>query len=120
VLELADGIWYRETRILLESPCVRDAVSDLVFACHSILDAQNGIAMLRDFGYGDKLRALSGKLGSSGLLRDVAPALLGPLPVFDATDYMTSPEGLAALFAPPSLGIESRLPALYDGHVNAV
>jgi hypothetical protein len=103
VLELADGIWYRETRIVLENPCVRAAVSDLVFACHSILDAQNGVAMLREFGYGDKLRALSGRLGSSGLLRDVAPSFLGPVPVFDATDYATSPEGLAALFTPPAV-----------------
>ncbi|MGE0158962.1 MAG: hypothetical protein AB7T31_06075 [Gemmatimonadales bacterium] len=102
VMELADGIWYRETRILLEDPHVRDAVTHMVFACHSILDAENGLAMLRGLGYGDKLRALSGKLGSSGMLRDVAPTLLGPLPVFDPTDYATSPEGLVRLFATPS------------------
>ena len=101
VMEFADGIWYRETRILLEDACVREAVTHMVFACHSILDAENGLKMLRDLGYGDKLRALSGKLGSSGMLRDVAPSLLGPLPVFDSTDYATSPEGLAALFAVP-------------------
>jgi hypothetical protein len=99
VMEFADGIWYPETRVLLEDPHVRDLVTHLVFACHSILDAENGLGMLRAFGYGDKLRALSGKLGSSGLLRDVAPGLLGPVPVFDSTDYSTSPEGVAALFA---------------------
>jgi hypothetical protein len=99
VMEFADGIWYPETRMLLEDPCVRDLVTHLVFACHSILDAENGLAMLRNLGYGEKLRALSGKLGSSGLLRDVAPGLLGPVPVFDSTDYSTSPERVAALFA---------------------
>jgi hypothetical protein len=98
VMELADGIWYRETRMLLENPGVRELVTDVVFACHSILDAENGLAMLRSLGYGDKVRALSGKLGSSGLLRGVAPDLLGPLPVFDSTDYSTSPEKLAGLF----------------------
>jgi hypothetical protein len=101
VMEFADGIWYRETRILLEDPCVRDAVTHLVLACHSILDAENAIAMLRGLGYGDKLRAISGKLGSSGMLRDVAPSLLGPIPVFDPTDYATSPEPLAELFPMP-------------------
>jgi hypothetical protein len=101
VVEFADGIWYRETRILLENPCVRDSVTHLVFACHSILDAENGLGMLRGLGYGDKLRALSGKLGSSGMLRDVAPSLLGDVPVFDPTDYATSPERLAELFAMP-------------------
>lgn len=99
VMEFADGIWYPETRMLLEDPLVRDLVTHLVFACHSILDAQNGLAMLRALGYGDRLRAISGKLGSSGLLRDMAPGLLGPVPVFDSTDYSTSPEGVAALFA---------------------
>jgi hypothetical protein len=98
VIELADGIWYRETRILLENPQVRELVTDVVFACHGILDAENGLAMLRTLGYCEKLRGLSGKLGSSGLLRGVAPDLLGPVPVFDSTDYSTSPEGVAALF----------------------
>jgi hypothetical protein len=65
------------------------------------LDAENGLGMLRGLGYGDKLRALSGKLGSSGMLRDVAPSLLGDVPVFDPTDYATSPERLAELFAMP-------------------
>jgi hypothetical protein len=101
VMEFADGIWYRETHLLLEDPCVREAVTHMVFACHSILDAENGLKMLRELGYGDKLRAISGKLGSSGMLRDVAPSLLGPLPVFDSTDYATSPEALADLFALP-------------------
>ncbi|MEQ1857248.1 MAG: hypothetical protein ABL963_12290 [Longimicrobiales bacterium] len=99
VMEFADGIWYRETRMLLEHPQVRDLVTDVVFACHGILDAENGLSMLRGLGYADKVRALSGKLGSSGLLRGVAPDLLGPLPVFDSTDYSTSPEGVAALFS---------------------
>jgi hypothetical protein len=102
VIELADGIWDRETRILLEHPEVRGLVTDVVFACHGILDAENGLSMLRNLGYGDKVRALSGKLGSSGLLRGVAPDLLGPMPVFDSTDYSTSPEGVAALFTRPA------------------
>lgn len=100
VLELADGIWYRETRVLLEDERVRDLVRHVVFACHGILDAERGVEMLRGLGYGDKLRAISGKLGNSGVLRRLAPDLLsGPLPVFDPMDYVTSPEELACLFA---------------------
>lgn len=126
VMEFADGIWYRETRILLEDPHVRDAVTHLVFACHSILDAENGLVMLRRLGYGDKLRAISGKLGSSGMLRDVAPRLLGPVPVFDSTDYATSPEGLVDLFSGPAISDHSSATAPWSdgttpqGHANVV
>lgn len=99
VLELADGIWYRETRFLLGDEGVRDLVAHVVFACHGILDAERGIEMLGELGYGAKLRAISGRLGSSGLLRRLAPDLLpSGLPVFDARDYATSPEELASLF----------------------
>lgn len=100
VLELADGIWYRETRFLLEDASVRDLVSHVVFACHGILDAEQGLEVLHGLGYGRKLKALSGRLGSSGLLRALAPRLLTRrVPVFDPMDYVSSPEELAALFA---------------------
>jgi hypothetical protein len=98
VLELADGIWYRETRAIMEDSAVRDLVTDIVFACHSILDAESGLALLGRLGYGPKVRAIAGKLGSSGLLRKVAPSLLGPTPVFDSMDYVSSPKEVAALF----------------------
>jgi len=98
VIELADGIWYRETRALMEDSAICDLVNDVVFACHSILDAENGLALLSQMGYGSKVRALSGKFGSSGLLRGLAPSLVGPLPVFDSMDYTSSPASVAALF----------------------
>ena len=100
VLELADGIWYRETRFLLEDEGVRDLVSHVVLACHGILDAENGVSVLNALGYGPKLRAISGKLASSGLLRSLAATLLSArLPVFDALDYASHPESVADLFA---------------------
>jgi hypothetical protein len=99
VIELADGIWYRETRFILEDPRVRDLVTDVVFACHGILDAENGTRVIERWGYGDKLRAISGKLGSSGVLRGLLPELLGGrFPAFDSLDYEVSPENVAALF----------------------
>jgi hypothetical protein len=99
VVELADGIWYRETRAIMQDPAICDLVTDVVLACHSVLDAENGLALLGRLGYGEKVRAISGKFGSSGMLRDLAPSLVGPLPVFDSMDYASSPESIAALFA---------------------
>lgn len=99
VLELADGVWYRETRVVLEDEIVRGLPTDLVLACHGILDAQNAVAMLRELGYGDRLRAISGKLGSSGVLRSVLPEVLQPpVPVFDSLDYEEHPARVASLF----------------------
>lgn len=98
VIELADGIWYRETRFLMEDEGVRELVSHVVLSCHGILDAQHGISVLDALGYRGKLRALSGKLGSSGVLRGVAGQHFGSIPVFDSMDYAGSPEEVAALF----------------------
>ncbi len=99
VIELADGLWYRETRMVLEEPSVSELVTDLVFACHGVLDAENGVARLTSWGYRDRLRALSGRLGSSGALRRVIPELIDrDLPVFDALDYESSPIELARMF----------------------
>jgi hypothetical protein len=99
VLELADGIWYRETRFLLEDERVRDLVTHVVFACHSILDAERGVELLGQLGYGNRLAALSGRLGSSGVLRDIAKERFEDHPpVFDALDYASSPEAVLALF----------------------
>jgi hypothetical protein len=99
VIELADGLWYRETRMVLEDPSVSALVTDVVFACHGVLDAENGVGRLKAWGYRDRLRALSGRLGSSGALRRVIPELVDrDLPVFDALDYESSPVELARLF----------------------
>jgi hypothetical protein len=99
VLELADGIWYRETRILLEDESVREAATHVLFACHSVLDAERGVEVLSSLGYGAKLTALSGRLGSSGVLRDEARRRFEErLPVFDALDYESSPEAVFELF----------------------
>jgi hypothetical protein len=98
VVELADGVWYRETRMVLEAPSVAELVTDVVFACHGVLDAENGVARLTAWGYRDRLRALSGRLGSSGALRRMVPELVDPnLPVFDALDYEEPPLEVARL-----------------------
>jgi hypothetical protein len=102
VIELADGIWYRETLFLLEDPGVNELVTNVVYACHGILDAERGLEELGRLGYGDRLSGLSGRLGSSGVLRDIAAQRFGDRPpVFDSLDYAVSPERVLALFEPP-------------------
>jgi hypothetical protein len=99
VLELSDGIWFPETRCLLEEPSVRDAVDHVVFACTGVLDGEAGLGWLMRWRYGDKIRAVSGRVASSGMLRASLPELLRTeVPVFDALDYEASPQGVAAAF----------------------
>ena len=103
VVELADGIWYPETRYLLADEAVRSLVTHVVYACHGILDAERGVEDLRGLGYEDRLTALSGRLGSSGVLRETVRARFGGrLPVFDALDYTSHPEAVASLVAEPA------------------
>jgi len=100
VIELADGIWYPETRYILEDEQVRRLVGHVVFTCNGVLDAQNGLAKLERWGYVGKIRAISGRVASSGLLRAHLPEILdNRYPIFDALDYDGSPEPIAALFA---------------------
>jgi hypothetical protein len=102
VIGLADGIWYPETRCLLEDEDVRRRVGHIVFACTGVLDAQNGIAKLERWGYGDKIRGVTGRVANSGLLRAHLPEIIGNrYPLFDSLDYDQSPEAVAALFDPP-------------------
>ncbi|HET6585592.1 MAG TPA: hypothetical protein VFG69_19165 [Nannocystaceae bacterium] len=99
VMGLADGIWYPETRLLLEDDEVRRRVDHVVFACTGVLDAQNGLAKLERWGYTEKIRAVSGRVANSGLLRAHLPEIIGNrYQMFDALDYDESPEIVAALF----------------------
>jgi hypothetical protein len=99
ILELADGIWYPETRYVLEDEAVRKSVQHVVFACAGVLDAEHGLAKLERWGYAGKIRAVSGRVAGSGLLRAHLPEILGGrYPLFDALDYDALPETIASLF----------------------
>jgi hypothetical protein len=99
VIELADGIWYPETRYVLEDEAVRRSVAHIVFACEGVLDAEHGLAKLERWGYAGKIRAVSGRVAGSGLLRAHLPEILGGrYPLFDALDYDALPETVASLF----------------------
>jgi hypothetical protein len=75
VLEVADGIFQRETAMLLRSPEFRAAVDHVFFAANDSLSAESGVRHLRQ--YGVPLRAISGVLARGPLLMREAEAATG-------------------------------------------
>jgi hypothetical protein len=65
VVEIADGIFQRETRMLLENPFFRETVDHVFFAATDSLAAECGARYIQ--GYGLPLRALAGVVTMSPL-----------------------------------------------------
>lgn len=65
IIEIADGIFQRETRMLLESMTVRASVDHLFFAAGDSLGAESGVRRLRADGW--PLRAVTGLVTASPL-----------------------------------------------------
>jgi hypothetical protein len=65
VLEIADGIYQRETRMLLESEALRESVDHVFFAAGDSLAIESGVRSLMAAGM--PLRATSGALTQSVL-----------------------------------------------------
>lgn len=65
IVEIADGIFQRETRLLLESPSVRASVDHLFFTAGDSLGAECGVRRLREAGW--PLRAVAGLVTASPL-----------------------------------------------------
>jgi hypothetical protein len=65
VLEVADGIFQRETAMLLRSAEFRAAVDHVFFAANDSLSAESGVRHLREYGL--PLRAVSGVLTKAPL-----------------------------------------------------
>jgi hypothetical protein len=63
ILEVADGIFQRETRMLLESGAVRDSVDHVFFAACDSLSAESGARLVRDYDL--PLRATAGAITQS-------------------------------------------------------
>jgi hypothetical protein len=75
VLEVADGIFQRETRMLLGSEVFRSLVDHVFFSANDSLSAESGVRNLR--AYGLPLRAITGRLTSSPLGMREAEELTG-------------------------------------------
>ena len=80
VLEVADGVYQRETSALLESPLFGDRVSAVVFAAGDAAGAAAGVHRLRALGL--PLRAVTGAMTRSPLAMREALAATA-LPVMD-------------------------------------
>jgi hypothetical protein len=75
VLEVADGIFQRETAMLLRSPEFRTAVDHVFFAANDSLSAESGVRHLRQYGF--PLRAISGLVTRGPLMMREAEAATG-------------------------------------------
>lgn len=70
VLEVADGVVQRETRLLLDSAEFRDTVDHVFFAANDSLSAASGVQVVRECGL--PLRGVSGTVTQSDLsIREV-------------------------------------------------
>lgn len=65
ILEVADGIFQRETRMLLESAEFRDGADHVFFAAGDSLSAESGVRFVQDYGL--PLRATAGTVTQSVL-----------------------------------------------------
>lgn len=82
VVELADGIYQRETAMLLSDPHIRAQTGHVVFSCCDSLSAVAGVETLRS-RFGIEASAISGPAANSELgLKEVAQ-FLGDFPAFN-------------------------------------
>lgn len=78
VVEIADGIYQRETRFLLESPHVRARCEGVLFAALDALSAVAGVAILQAVGH--RILAVGGAMTESPLaIRETASAIDVPV-----------------------------------------
>lgn len=75
VIEIADGIFQRETRMLLESAEFRQTIDHLFFAASGSLSAECGERRLQEFGL--PLRAITGTITQSPLAMREATEVTG-------------------------------------------
>lgn len=88
VMEVADGLFQRETAMLLESQCFARAVNGLVFAAPDAMGALAGTRWLQERGL--PVLALSGRMTASPLAAREAQSVVN-LPVLDL-EALGSPE----------------------------
>lgn len=65
IIEIADGIFQRETRMLLESEDFRSGIDHVFFAASDSLSAESGVRLVRSYGL--PLRAAAGSITQSVL-----------------------------------------------------
>ncbi|MEE8601641.1 hypothetical protein [Euzebya tangerina] len=91
VIEIADGLFFDETRDLLDDPALRDRCDALVFAAGDAIGAQAGVQLLQ--GMDLPVRAVSGLLTASPLAIREAQGELD-VPVLDLEQLWTADHDL--------------------------
>jgi hypothetical protein len=76
ILEIADGVLQRETRMMLGSEAIRDSVDHFFFAATDSLSAERGVRITRE-EYGLPLRAIGGSVTQSPLASREAEEAVG-------------------------------------------
>jgi hypothetical protein len=108
LVEIADGIFQRETRMMLDNPLFREMVDHVFFAATDSLAAECGTRYLYDYGL--PLRALSGVTTMSPLATREAEEATR-LPCL-SIERMLAGEVLGLLSQPRMLAIGQDLPLL--------
>ncbi len=99
VCEIADGIFQRETRILLEDPGFHQTIDAVVFAGPDSPACESGVRRLREWGYG--VAAVAGMVANSRLgMEEVraavgVPCLSGPMILEGALLHALAPASVA-------------------------
>ena len=106
VLEVADGVFQRETAALIVSPLFRRAVDAIVFAAGDAMGSVGGVAWLRDQGL--PVVAAGGLVTASPLASREAARSLG-LPLL-TLDELASPEVSPRLLGSPAVGAAQGVP----------
>jgi hypothetical protein len=75
ILEIADGVLQRETRMMLGSEAIRGSVDHIFFAASDSLSAESGVRSVREYGL--PLRAIAGSVTQSPLASREAEETLG-------------------------------------------
>ena len=110
LLEVADGIYQRETAKLIDSPAFRDAVDGVIFAAGEAMGAAQGVSQLRAMGL--PVVAVSGRLTISPLATREAMVACG-LPVLTLDDLRDPKRAVEIL---DGAGARQRARQHADGH----
>ncbi len=97
VIEIADGLYQSETRMLLESETFRLRFPHIVFAAAEAMGAENGIRWLQELGY--DVRGLSGQISRSPLAMQEA-GLFTDVPTWDIRQLEDEKVALGLLTSP--------------------
>ena len=103
LVEVADGIYQRETSRLIESEIFRSMVDVILFAAGDAMGAAAGVAHLR--GLGLNVAAVSGRITRSPLATREAEAVLG-VPVLGLAELCDAAAASATIGLPPELLVE--------------